>query len=104
VAQLATINAEGFAQLGLAGLDATRKGPVAFLILMPEEQYRVGQVPFHGVETMGALVSLANGQLLALVGGGTVTLTEVGREDGDRVRGRWDGFVGVVPAGGVPAR
>jgi hypothetical protein len=53
---------------------------------------------------MGALVSLANGQLLALVGGGTVTLTEVGRENGDRVRGRWDGFVGVVPAGGVPAR
>lgn len=102
VTQLATINAEGLAQLGLAGLDATRKGPVAVLILIPEEQYRVGQVPFHGVETMGVVVSLADQRTLGLIGEGSITLTEVGRQNGDRVRGRWEGFVAEPPIGATP--
>jgi hypothetical protein len=57
-------------------------------------------VPFHGVETMGVVVQIggtATGQPLALIGGGSVTFTEVSRQNGGRVRGRWQGLVAPVP-------
>jgi hypothetical protein len=100
VTQLATINGEGQVQMGLAGLDITRKAIVFVGIIMPPERYRVGEVPFHGVETMGVVVQLGGvgtGTPIALLGGGSVTLTEVSRENGGRVRGRWHGFVAPVP-------
>jgi hypothetical protein len=62
--------------------------------------YKVGEVPFHGIETMGVVVQLGGagpGAPLALVGGGSITLTEVSRENGGRVRGHWKGFVATVP-------
>lgn len=98
--QLATINAEGQVQMGVAGLDINRKAPVFVGIIMPLEFYKVGEVPFHGVETMGVVVQLggpAAGQPLSLIGGGSVTLTEVSRENGGRVRGHWQGLVAPVP-------
>ena len=100
VAQLATINAEGQVQMGVAGLDINRKALVFVGIVMPPELYKVGEVPFHGVEAMGVVVQLggaAAGQPLSLIGGGSVTLTEVSRENGGRVRGHWRGFVAAVP-------
>jgi hypothetical protein len=100
VTQLATINAEGQVQLGVAGLDITRKAIVFVGLVMPPEFYKVGEVPFHGVETMGVVVQIggtATGQPLALIGGGSVTFTEVSRQNGGRVRGRWQGLVAPVP-------
>jgi spore coat protein H len=100
VTQLATINAEGQVQLGLAGLDTNRKAPVFVGLMMPPELYKVGDVTFHGTETMGVVVQIGGvgvGQPLALIGGGSVTLTEVSRENGGRVRGHWKGFVAPLP-------
>jgi hypothetical protein len=100
VSQLATINAEGQVQLGVAGLDTNRKTPVFVGILMPPEMFKVGEVPFHGIETMGVVVQLGGsgaGTPAALIGGGSITLTEVSRENGGRVRGHWNGFVAAVP-------
>ena len=100
VMQLATINAERQVQMGVAGLDINRKAIVFVGLIMPPELYKVGEVPFHGVETMGVVVQIggtATGQPLALIGGGSVTLTEVSRENGGRVRGHWKGFVAPVP-------
>ncbi len=102
-AQLATINEQGQAQFGLVGQDATRKAPVFVGILMPVENYKVGTVSFHGIETFGVVVQTAGAggpRPLGLIGGGTVTFTEVGRKNGDPVRGRWEGF--VVPMPGQP--
>jgi hypothetical protein len=96
VAQLATINEQGVAQLALVGQDVTRGGPIFVGIMMPVELYRVGTVSFHGIETFGVVVQTAGAggpRPLALIGGGTVTFTEVGRRNGDPVRGRWEGHV-----------
>jgi len=100
VTQLATINAEGQVQMGVAGLDIKRKAIVFVGIIMPPEFYKIGEVPFHGVETMGVVVQIGGvgtGTPLALVGGGSVTFTEVSRENGGRVRGHWQGLVAPVP-------
>ncbi len=86
--------------MGVAGLDVSRKAIVFVGISMPPELFKVGEVPFHGVETMGIAIQVGGvgtGTPLAMLGGGSVTLTEVSRENGGRVRGRWQGFVAPVP-------
>jgi len=105
VAQLATINEQGVAQFGLVGQDATRKVPLFIGIMMPVENYKVGTVSFHGIETFGVVVQTAGAggaRPLALIGGGTVTFTEVGRKNGDPVRGRWEGYVVPFTPPGPP--
>ncbi len=102
VAQLATINAEGLVQLTLAGLDAGRGAPLVVSLSMPAENYRVGEVVFHGVETFGVVAQPEpGGGLLAFIGGGTLTFTEVGRQNGDPVRGHWEGH--LAPLGAAPS-
>jgi len=98
VAQLATINPQGQAQLAMAGLDPSRGAAVVVALLMPEQALQVGEIPFHGVETFGAILNAATGLPLALIGGGSITLTEVNRENGAPVRGRWEGLVAPLPA------
>jgi hypothetical protein len=97
---LATINEQGVVQLGVAGLDLTRGAPVFLGIIMPAALFRVGTFPFHGIETFGvvAQVGPGGGRPLALIGGGTLTITEAGRKNGEPVRGRWEGYVAPFPA------
>jgi hypothetical protein len=49
---------------------------------------------------MGVVIQIGGvgiGTPLAMLGGGSVTLTEASRANGGRVRGHWQGFVAPVP-------
>ena len=98
-AQLATKTPDGAAQIGIAGMDLTRSAPVFVGLIMPMASYKVGTTSFHGIETFGvvAKVGATGAGPLALIGGGTVTITEAGRQNGEPVRGTWEGYVVPLP-------
>ena len=103
VAQIATINAEGNAQFVVVGQDPARDGSVIVSISMPLDNYRAGEVSFHGVETLGVVLQIGpegRETLLGFIGEGMVTLSEVGRKNGDPVRVHWEGF--LAPFGAPP--
>jgi hypothetical protein len=71
---------------------------------MPAGNYRVGEIPFHGVETMGVVQVATDGgddTILGFIGRGSITFTEAGRQNGDPVRGHWEGF--LSPFGTAPS-
>ena len=103
--QLATLDAGGSVSLTLIGSDSGRGEQVLVNVVMPAENYQVGEVPFHGVETMAIVLQLSpddgDPTILGFVGRGTVTFTEVGRQNGEPVRGHWEGF--LAPFGAPPS-
>lgn len=88
----AGMNEQGTAYLGLTFVDEASRNTMLLGIVMPVDNYQVGEIRFHGYETFGVLAELtqSGSRILGFIGQGSIKLDMAGRETGDIAQGSWN--------------
>ncbi|MCP4678641.1 MAG: cellulosomal protein [Deltaproteobacteria bacterium] len=70
--------------------------PLYISLIMPTELAKIGEVSFHGVETMGILFELVGPEdprMVGYIGNGSITFETVSTSDGDQIKGSFSGLM-----------